>query len=266
MTALFPDVTVNGVPLSSAAIAAEAQNHAAPAGKPGLAWRRAARALVIRELMLQQAARLGLAATPRELAPGRFETEEEALIRAVTEECIVPEPVSDDRIRATYDAAPERFRAPDLWQVSHILYAAAPDDAAARAAARAQAAATLERLAREPRAFGRIAAEESACPSRDARGQLGQIGPGDTVPEFEAAFAGLAEGEIRAEPVETRYGLHVLRMDACAKGAVRPFEAVRAEITEALAKAAWSQAAQRFVADMIARAEVTGIDPAAPIV
>lgn len=266
MTALFPDVTVNGVPLSSAAIAAEAQNHAAPAGKPGLAWRRAARALVIRELMLQEAARLGLTASPRELDAGRVETEEEARVRAVMEECITPESVSDAQIRAAYEAAPGRFRAPDLWQVSHILYAAAPDDAEARAAARAQAAATLERLAREPRAFGRIAAEESACPSRDAKGQLGQIGPGDTVPEFEAAFDGLAEGEICAEPVETRYGLHVLRMDACAKGAILPFDSVRVEIAEALDKAAWAQAAQRFVADLFARAEVTGFEPVAPIV
>ncbi|MGC9368900.1 MAG: peptidylprolyl isomerase [Paracoccaceae bacterium] len=265
MSALFPEITVNGVPLSSAAIAAEAQNHAAPAGKPGLAWRRAARALVIRELMLQQAARLGLAAAPRALGAGKTETEDEALIRAVMEECIAPEPVSDAQIRAAYDAAPGRFRAPDLWQVSHVLYAAVPDDAEARALARAQAAAALERLAQNPRLFGRIAAEESACPSRDAKGQLGQIGPGDTVPEFEAAFEGLAEGEIRAEPVETRYGLHVLRMDARATGAILPFETVRAEIADALAKAEWAQAAQRFVAELVARAEVTGFDPAAPI-
>ena len=39
---LFPEITVNGTVLSAAAIAAEAQNHPAPAGKPGLAWRRAA--------------------------------------------------------------------------------------------------------------------------------------------------------------------------------------------------------------------------------
>ena len=44
-----------------AAIAAEAQNHEAPKGKPGLAWRKAARALVIRELLLQEAVKLGQA-------------------------------------------------------------------------------------------------------------------------------------------------------------------------------------------------------------
>ncbi|NBR54215.1 MAG: peptidase, partial [Rhodobacteraceae bacterium] len=38
---LFPEVRVNGVTIPSAAIAAEAQNHPAPKGKPGLAWKAA---------------------------------------------------------------------------------------------------------------------------------------------------------------------------------------------------------------------------------
>ncbi|MBK1634827.1 peptidylprolyl isomerase [Rhodovulum adriaticum] len=265
MTSLFPEVTINGVTIASAAIAAEAQNHTAPAGKPGLAWRRAARALIIREAMLQEARRVGMTAEPQELAPGRRETEDEALIRALMEERIVPAPVSEDAMRATYDAAPDRFRAPDLWQVSHILYAARPDDTAARALAREGAARALSRLAANPDAFGRIAAEQSDCPSRGAGGQLGQIGPGETVPEFEAALADMAEGTICPDPVETRFGLHVIRMDACAKGAIRPFDAVRDEIAAALEKAAWAQAAQAFTAALLAGATVTGLDPMQPI-
>ncbi len=37
---LFPDIVVNGTTLVAADIAAEAQNHHAPKGKPGLAWLR----------------------------------------------------------------------------------------------------------------------------------------------------------------------------------------------------------------------------------
>ena len=84
--ALFPDVVVNGETIPSAAIAAEAQNHTAPKDKPGIAWRKAAQALTIRALLLQEARRRGLVPDPIELAPGRFETEDEALIRALLDE------------------------------------------------------------------------------------------------------------------------------------------------------------------------------------
>ena len=40
---LLPEVAVNGETIPAAAIAAEAQLHPAPPGKPGLAWRAAAR-------------------------------------------------------------------------------------------------------------------------------------------------------------------------------------------------------------------------------
>ena len=87
---LFPEVTVNGHVISAADLAAEAQNHSAPKGKPGLAWRQAAQALVIRQLLLDEADRLSLKTSPQDLGGQRFETEEEALIRAVMEAGIVP--------------------------------------------------------------------------------------------------------------------------------------------------------------------------------
>ena len=55
MTALFPDLVVNGETVPAAVIAAEAQNHDGPKGKPGIAWRKAANAVAIRTLLLQEA-------------------------------------------------------------------------------------------------------------------------------------------------------------------------------------------------------------------
>jgi peptidyl-prolyl cis-trans isomerase C len=67
--ALFPDVVVNGETIPSAAIAAEAQNHSAPKDKPGIAWRKAAQALAIRTLLLQEARARGLVAGPGRAVP-----------------------------------------------------------------------------------------------------------------------------------------------------------------------------------------------------
>ena len=42
-------------------------------------------------------------------------------------------------------------------------------------------------------------------------GDLGWTGPGTFVPEFDAAIAGLKEGEI-SEPFHTQYGWHIAQM------------------------------------------------------
>ena len=57
-------VSVNGVAIARDAIVREMQHHAA--AKPIAAWQQAARALVIRELLLQEARRLAVAPQPIE--------------------------------------------------------------------------------------------------------------------------------------------------------------------------------------------------------
>jgi len=257
---LFPDVVVNGTTLVAEDIAAEAQNHHAPKGKPGLAWRKAARALAVRQLMLEEAAEQGLAAEPRELAPGQVETGEEALIRALMEQAVTPEPVGEEELRAAYDRNPGAYRAPSLYQAAHILYAAKPGDKPARAAARARADATLETLRKTPGKFAAIAGRESECASRDMGGELGQLTGNDVVPEFAAVMQVAVPGQLHNEVVETRYGMHVIRLDACAEGEILPFESVRERLCEAAEKVGWARAAQEFVTGLLKRAEITGMD------
>lgn len=257
---LFPDIVVNGTTLSAADIAAEAQNHHAPKGKPGLAWRKAARALAVRQLMLEAAAAKGLTPRPRELTPGQVETPEEALIRAVMEQGVTPEPVSEVALRDAYERNRDACRAPSLYQGAHILYAARPGDKPARAKARAQAGAALEILCRTPAKFAAIAGRESDCASRDMGGELGQLNGSDVVPEFAAALQAAVPGQIHDRVVETRYGLHVLRLDARATGDILPFQSARPRLQEAAEKVAWTRAAQVFVSGLLDKAEITGMD------
>lgn len=255
--ALFPDVVVNGEIIPSAAIAAEAQNHSAPKDKPGIAWRKAAQAMAIRALLLQEARRRGLVPDPLELAPGRWETEDEALIRALLDEAVTPDPVTDADIRAEWERDPGRYRSAPLWDVSHILCACDPRDDAASAMAGARAKSILSRLDGDAKGFA-SAARESDCGSKAAGGHLGQIGPGDTVPEFEAVLRSLAEGQTTPAPVLSRHGWHLIRLNAVAPGQVLPFETVRPRIAEALEKAAWAQASRAFVAELGQQATITG--------
>jgi peptidyl-prolyl cis-trans isomerase C len=255
--ALFPDVVVNDETIPSATIAAEAQNHGAPKDKPGIAWRKAAQALAIRTLLLQEARRRGLRVEPEELAPGRFEMEEEASIRVLLDEALTIAPITDEAVHAEWARDPNRYRSAPLWDVSHLLCACDPRDPQARAAAQARAVALLARLDGDAKGFA-AAARESDCASKASGGHLGQLGPGDTVPEFEAALRSLTEGGISPAPVLSRYGWHIIRLNATAPGQVLPYDTVRPGIAQALEKAAWARASRDFVESLARDARITG--------
>src|SRR5215470_17314166 len=106
-------VSVNGTAIARDAIVREMQHH--PAEKPIAAWQQAARALVIKELLLQRAKYLGIAPEPKSDDGGRRETEDEALIRAVVDqEVTVPEPDAET-CRRYYERHVARFRSPDIY-------------------------------------------------------------------------------------------------------------------------------------------------------
>lgn len=256
---LFPDLIVNGETVPYTRIAAEAQNHDAPKGKPGIAWRKAAKAIAMRTLLLQEARKRGIEAMPDEIGPGRFETDEEALIRGLLETAIETRAPSDDEVRAEWARDPSRFRAPPLWEVSHILCACDPRDSEARIFAERRAREMADKARADPKHFSRLASEQSDCSSKTSGGALGQLGPGDTVPEFEAALRTMSEGEISADPVLSRHGWHVIRMDACAEGAELPFESVKSQIADALEKSAWTQAAKAFAEALVSSADISGV-------
>lgn len=258
--ALFPDLIVNGELVPHALVAAETQNQEAPKGKPGIAWRKAANAVAIRTLLLQESKRRGMEPCRQEVGPGRFETDEEALIRSILEQAVTVDAPDADDIRAEWQKDPSRFRTPPLWEASHILCACDPRDAEAREKAQARINAIAAVLARDPRGFAAVAARESECGSKDSGGTLGQLGPGDTVPEFEAVLRTLAEGEITPDPVLTRHGYHLIRLDALAEGQVLPFEAVQEKIAEAMEKVGWARRSRQFIKQLVEASEIEGAD------
>ena len=128
-------------------IVREIQHH--PADKPIAAWQQAARALVIRELLMQEARRLGIVPQPlRE--EGRRETAEEAVMRGLIDREVVTPPADDVTCRRYYARHMEQFRSPDIYEASHILFAALPADTASYAQARADAEGVLAALMERP--------------------------------------------------------------------------------------------------------------------
>ena len=250
-------VAVNGTIIARDAIAREVQHHPAP--KPIMAWHAAAQALVVRELLLQEARRLGVAATPRTDAAGRRETEEEALIRAVCErEVTTPEP-DTETCRRYYEAHRKLFCSASVYEASHILIAARREDPKTFAEARAIADALLVELKSNPDRFDDMARRHSACPSAAHGGNLGQVTSGQTTPEFEQALVTLAPGKMSSAPVETRYGFHIIRLDRKIDGRALPFEIVAERIAGYLRDSVMRRACAQYIARLVSRAEITGI-------
>ncbi|MDO8535114.1 MAG: peptidylprolyl isomerase [Xanthobacteraceae bacterium] len=251
-------VSVNGIAIPRNAIAREAQHHPAPS--PMAAWKEAARALAIRELLLQEAQRLELAAEPLTDGKDRRETDEEALIRALIErEVKTPEPDMDSCWRY-YEQNRGRFRTPDIYEAAHILFAALAKDVVAYGRAREVAKGILAELNAHPERFADLAGLHSACPSGAQGGNLGQITSGQTTPEFERALISLAPDSLCEEPVATRYGHHIIRLDRKIEGRELPFEAVAARIADYLAESVERRAVAQYIARLASRARIEGIE------
>ena len=255
-------MTVNGVTVPHDAISRETQNHPAPT--PMAAWTAAARALAVRELLVQEARRLDLRAEPAVDEEGRRETEEEALVRGLVETQVATPLPDEASCRRYYEQNLGRFRSADIYEASHILIAARRDRPGSFTAARERALRLLCLLRENPELFAELAAAHSDCSSAASGGNLGQLTLGATTPEFEKAMLALRSGEMTAAPVETRYGFHIIRIERHIPGRELPFEAVHARIAGYLTERVERTAIAQYIARLCAQAEVSGVDLPTP--
>jgi peptidyl-prolyl cis-trans isomerase C len=253
----FGEVRVNGVEITPEAIAEEIQHHPAPDAET--AWVEAARALAVRELLLQEARRMGVPAEPTIDDAGRAEVEEDALVRGLLEEAVVPAEPSELECRRYYDANLDRFRTPELFEAAHILIEIDGEGEEAWSLALARAKAIVAEIGDDASAFAAAARAHSGCASAQQDGSLGQIRRGELVPEVQAGLEELADGKTASEPVRSRFGWHILRLHRRIAGRTLPFEMVHDRITDMLEARSWSIAAARYVANLATRNDVEGI-------
>ena len=247
----WPIISVNEVSITPEAMARELQYHPAPSREEAVYH--AARALVIRELLQQRIAELGLSL---ELDAG--ENEEEAATRLLLErEVQVPE-CDEATCQRYYDSNRARFHSAPLLAVRHILLECAPDDAEARSLAHVQAELLLQRLADLPGSFAELAQKYSACPSKAQGGSLGQISKGQTVPELERQLFTLAPG-LASKPLESRFGWHVVSVDQRIEGKALPYEVVSTAIRTQLQQGVWQKALVQYLQTLIGAADIRGI-------
>ncbi len=180
-----------------------------------------------------------------------------AIERLLADEVSVPAP-TDAECQRYYKSHLKEFQSGDLVYARHILFQVTPSVSVPELRARAER--VLSELLAEPDRFATLARELSNCPSGQQGGNLGQIGRGETVPEFERVLFRLGASGILPELVKTRHGFHIVAVDQTVLGRTLPIDAVRDQIAERLKAAVEEQALRQYVSILAGQAEIAGVD------
>lgn len=250
MQTLVPGIEVNGIKISPDEINAEVQYH--PAESLFSAKYEAMKALVIREILLQRAVELGLCKYNEAVK------KPDEIIESLLEQEIIAPKADEDTCRRYYENNKGKFFTSPLFEVSHILYLAPPEDDDARQKSRLKAECALAKIRKIPDLFTSIAREESGCSSAKDGGMLGQISKGQTMPAFEMALFEMREGDISEEPVASEVGYHIIKVHEYAQGAQLPFEGVVDWIKNDLEQKSWNKAFQQYVQLLAGRSKISG--------
>lgn len=215
------------------------------------------------ELLRQAAQRQGL--LPVGDAPALDGVLSEAASAAIetllAQEVTVPEP---DALACQryFDAHATRFAVGEQVHARHILFGVTPGvdvDALRR-----HAEGLLVNLrCGDVAAFAEAAAANSNCPSGQDGGDLGWLGRDDCVPEFATAV--LAQDEANAHVgvlprlVSTRFGFHIIRVEARRAGQPQAFEAVKSAIAQTLRQQTYVTALRQYLNLLAGAAQVDGV-------
>lgn len=244
-------VKVNGQEIAEAAIAREAILHADSPDPHAVA----ATTLVMRRLIIDRARSLGLLA--REETQPTDADLDDALDALLALEAAVPEP-EEEELQRFYEHNRVRFRMGERVHVAHILFAVKTPRLAE--ALHARASALLAECRDRPERFDEAAHELSNCPSGARGGDLGWLGRGESVPEFERVVFTATEAGLWPRPVATRFGWHLIRLIERDAGRPLSFEQARAMVAAHLRTRSLRKAGAQYLQCLAAQACIEGVD------
>jgi peptidyl-prolyl cis-trans isomerase C len=154
--------------------------------------------------------------------------------------------VSDADVKAYYDSHPQEFSTEKV-KASHILV---DNEALAKE--------IYEKLKADKTQFAALAAAHSKDLSNAKRGgDLGSFGRGRMVKEFEdAAFALKNDGDI-SEPIQTRFGWHIIMRTGREEGTVQPFDQVKSQIKVKLVSESRREKTTGFIDELKKKSALT---------
>lgn len=166
-------------------------------------------------------------ATPPRIAKA-LENDERSLKANEALQSALADAITEEDIQAAYDAEFGNFDPETEYNASHILLETEED------------ALAVKKAIDDGADFAATAREKSTGPSGPNGGNLGWFGAGAMVPEFEAATIALEVGEV-SQPIETRFGWHVIKLNEIGQTTAPTLEEQRGALTNALQREAASE-------------------------
>ncbi len=176
--------------------------------------------LINREVLAQEADRQGVANRP-EIKNQIDIARQSIVIRALAQEFLTKNPVTEDEMKAEYD----KFKATQSgkeYRARHILVE--KEDEAKAIIGKLKGGAKFEELAKGSKDPG----------SANQGGDLGWAPQDAFVKPFSDAMVGLKAGEITQTPVQTQFGYHVIKLEEVRDAQLPAFDEVKGQIAESL--------------------------------
>jgi peptidyl-prolyl cis-trans isomerase D len=178
------------------------------------------------------------------------------------------ETVSQEELQQYYDQHRDDYRAAEQVKVRHILIKTPlpepgrQEDPKALADARAKAEDVLKQV-KAGGDFAKLAEKYSDDPgSAKQGGELGWIGRGRTVPEFEKVAFALPKGQT-SDLVKSSYGFHIIQVEDKQEAHLKSLAEVKNEITEKVKQQKTERATEAAANALLSAARTDGFDKAA---
>jgi len=154
---------------------------------------------------------------------------------------------SDEEIQNYYEKNKEaQFTTPEQRCVRHILFNKDQKEKAEE----------VKKELEDGGDFAKLAKENSQDPGSAAKGgDLGCLGKGETVPEFEQAAFGAEQGEI-VGPIKTEFGYHILKVTDVKPEQTRSLQEVESQISSQLATEKQSEVFNKWVEEQKKKRDV----------
>lgn len=174
------------------------------------------------------------------------------LIEMKTEEKIE---ASSEEVESFYSDNAAKFSIPETASAHHILIGFRPEDSEEVKQSKLEEIKDIREQILSGADFEELAREHSSGPSAVRGGDLGRFPRGQMLPAFDQAVFSQPIGEI-GEPIETRFGYHIVRVDERAPGRTIPLEEARADIETYLTDKKRQQALNDYLQELRAAADV----------
>jgi len=142
--------------------------------------------------------------------------------------------IAEADIEAYYHNNLDKYKQPDTVHARHILLKLPKEADPELVAETRNKAMEIMEQAKSGADFAELAKTYSEGPSKDKGGDLGTFQRDEMVKPFSDKAFAMAAGEI-SEPVRTRFGWHIIKVEEKTEKSVKPLDAVKAEIREILA-------------------------------